>query len=88
MMHGHTNLKIETWFSFADNKFVKSYDSPQDGNVVIQKRYNEKVKVKSMCLIKHHTMTLRDSTTPHILTCTQPNLLPSSLCHTEYLIHY
>lgn len=45
----------EMWFSFTDNKFLKSYDSPQEQTVVIQKRHNEKGKVKSLCLIKHHT---------------------------------
>jgi len=79
---------IEMWFSLADNKFVESDDGPQEGIVMIQKRHNEKVKVKSMCLIQHHTTMLREGTTPHILTCTQPNLLPFSLCHTDYLKHY
>jgi len=79
----------EMWlFSFADNKYVKSYDSPQEGTMVIQKGHNEKVKLKSLCLIKHHIMMMHEGTTPYIFTCTQPNLLLSSVCHTHYLKHY
>ena len=71
------------WFSFTDNKFVKSYASPQEGNVAIQNRNNEKVKVGSLCLIKHHIVMMLEGTTPHILICTQLNLLPFSVCHTH-----
>ena len=46
------------------------------------------IKVKSLCLIEHHTMTVCEGTTPHILICTQPNPLLSSVCHTDYLQHY